>query len=53
MTRKEAEKLQAEITEYEKKPVRAHERRLKLDMPFTEAIDRIVKAVKPPKKSKK
>ena len=53
MTKKEVEQLQAEIKEYEKKPVRANERRLKLSMSFDEAIGKIVEAVKPPKKSKK
>lgn len=52
MTKKEAEQLQAEIEEYEKKPVRANERRLKLNMSFDEAIGKIVKAAKPPKKPK-
>ncbi len=52
ISKKEAEKLQAEIEEYEKKPVRANERRLKLNMSFDEAVGKIVKAVKPPKKPK-
>lgn len=53
MTKQEVEQLQAEIKEYEKKSVRANERRLKLNMSFDEAVGRIVRTVKPPKKPKK
>jgi hypothetical protein len=52
ISRKEIKALQAEIEEYEKKPVRTNERRLKLNMSFDEAVGKIVKAVKPPKKPK-
>lgn len=53
MTKKEVEALQAEITEYEQKPLRGNEKRLKLDMSFDEVVDKVVQAAKPPKKPKK
>jgi len=52
-TKKQIEALEAEIKRYEAKPVGTHERRLKLDMSFEEAVDKIVRAAKPPKKPKK
>jgi len=51
-TKKEAEKLQKQIDEYEAKPVRSNERPLKLNMTFNKAIDKILRAAKPPKKTK-
>jgi len=51
-TKKEAEKLQKQIDEYEAKPVRTNERPLKLNMTFNKAVDKILKAAKPPKKPK-
>jgi hypothetical protein len=53
MSKKEVEALQAQIEADQAKPVRANERRLKLSMSFDEAIDKIAKAVKPPKKPRK
>lgn len=52
-TKKEAKALEAQIKDYEAKPVSSNERPLKLDMSFEEAVDKIVRAEKPPKKSKK
>jgi len=51
-TKKEAEKLQKQIDEYESKPVRTNERPLKLNMTFNQAVDKILKAAKPPKRPK-
>lgn len=51
-TKKEAEKLQKQIDEYEAKPVRTNERPLKLNVTFNQAVDKILKAAKPPKKPK-
>mgnify|MGYP000865183141 CR=1 FL=1 len=53
MTREEIEALQAEIEADQLKPVRGSEKRLKLNMSFDEAIDKIVKAARPPKKPRK
>ncbi len=53
MTKKEIEALQAEIETDQVKPVRGSEKRLKLNMSFDEAIDKIVKAARPPKKPRK
>lgn len=52
-TKKEAEELQKQIDAYEVKPVRANENRLKLNTTFDKAVDRLLKATKPPKKPKK
>lgn len=52
-TKKEAEELQKQIDEYEAKPVRSNENRLKLNTTFDKAIDKLLKATKPPKKPKK
>ena len=52
MTKKEIEALEAEIKADQAKPVRGSEKRLKLNMSFDEAIDKIAKAVRPPKKPK-
>jgi hypothetical protein len=51
-TKKEAEKLQKQIDEYKAKPVRTNERPLKLNMTFSKAVDKILKAAKPSKKTK-
>lgn len=51
-TKKEAEKLQKQIDEYEAKPVHTNERPLKLNMTFNQAVDKILRATKPPKKPK-
>lgn len=51
-TKKEAEKLQKQIDEYEAKPVRTNERPLRLNMTFNQAVNKILKAVKPPKNPK-
>lgn len=51
-TKKEAEKLQKQIDEYEARPVRTNERPLKLNMTFNRAVDKILKAAKLPKKPK-
>ncbi|HUB93938.1 MAG TPA: hypothetical protein VMB52_05540 [Verrucomicrobiae bacterium] len=51
-TKQEAEELQKQIDEYEAKPVKTNEQPLKLNMSFTEAVDKIVRATKPPKKPK-
>jgi translation elongation factor EF-Tu-like GTPase len=51
-TKKEAEELQKQIDEYEAKPVQNNEQPLKLDISFDEAVDKILKAAKPPKKPK-
>jgi len=51
-TKKEAEKLQKQIDEYEAKPVKTNEQPFKLNMSFTEAIDKIMRTTRPPKKSK-
>jgi hypothetical protein len=41
MTKKEIEALQAEIEEYEKKPVGAHERRVRIDGNFEDAVKKM------------
>jgi|JI6StandDraft_1071083.scaffolds.fasta_scaffold172105_2 hypothetical protein len=53
MTKKEIEALQAQIKEYDKRPLAPREKRLKINMSFDAALDKIAKAVKPPKKPKK
>ena len=53
MTKKEIEALEAQIKADQAKPVRASEKRLKLNMSFDEAISRIARAVRPPKKPRK
>jgi hypothetical protein len=53
MTKKEVEALQAEIKRYEKRPLAPREKRLKLPMSFDDAINKIVKAARSPKKPKK
>ena len=52
-TKKEAEELRKQIDEYEAKPVRANENRLKLNTTFDRAIGKLLKATKPPKKPKR
>lgn len=52
-TKKEAEELQKQIDEYEAKPVGSNEQPLKLNTTFDKAIDKLLKATKPPKKPKK
>lgn len=47
--KKEAEKLQKQIDEYETKPVHTNERLLELNVTFSQAVDKILKAAKPPK----
>ncbi|MCA0228692.1 hypothetical protein LCH21_04600 [Patescibacteria group bacterium] len=51
-TKKEAEELQKQIDEYEAKPVRTNEQPLKLNTTFDKAVDKLLKATKPPKKPK-
>ena len=51
-TEKEAEKLQKQIDEYEAKPVQGNEQPLKLNMSFIDAVDKIVRATKQPRKPK-
>lgn len=41
MTKKEIEALQAEIEEYGKKPVGAHERRVRIDGSFEDAVKKM------------
>ena len=53
MTKKEIEALQAQIKEYDKRPLAPREKRFKINMSFDAALGKIVKATKPPKKPKK
>lgn len=41
LSKKEVQKLQAEIEEYEKKPVGAHERRVRIDGSFENAVKKM------------
>lgn len=53
MTKKEIEALEAQIKADQAKPVCTSEKRLKLNMSFDEAISRIARSVKAPKKPRK
>jgi hypothetical protein len=53
LTKKEIKALEAQIKNDQEKPVRGNEKRLKLNISFTEAIDKIAKNIKPPRKPEK